>query len=331
MPSINLDLDYPDHPKTRRLVGILGRGAEAMPIRLWCYCGKYHRNDGSLSSYATEEIEALLDWHGEPGKAIQALVRVGFLDRTPEGLFVHDWEEHAGHLLAYHEAAKAGAKARWNKRLPRELRQAPAPKLAPKSLFDPQCDPECDPHSEPHSHPHSDPQSSSHSDQHSGPQCDEGVNRNAVRNAPALQFSSLQVNTKEGITSAVVELVETWNSRCGPELPAVRPPLSSGRERHARARLAEVPDMARWAEAVARLARSKFATGHVPGKDGGKPWRADFDFLVKPDSLAKIEEGKYDDRVPPPPPPKLPEVGKGAWKPETPEEIAAMKALRGEA
>lgn len=131
MPSLNLDLDYPDHPKTKRLVCLLGRGAEALPILLWCYCGKYHRTDGSLTGYSPQEIESLVRWTGKPGVAFAALVRCGFLDVDADGnARIHDWTDHAGHLEHYHQAAKRGAKARWAKR----------------STKDPPCDPECGPH-----------------------------------------------------------------------------------------------------------------------------------------------------------------------------------------
>lgn len=83
-------------------------------------------------------------------------------------------------------------------------------------------------------------------------------------------------------------LLTTWNQNRGP-LPEAKA-ISGGRATHARARLAEVPDLARWSAAVKRLALSPFATG---GNDRG--WKADIDFLLRPDTLTKIEEGKYDD------------------------------------
>lgn len=116
MPSLNLDLDYFDHPKTRRLIGLLGRGAEVLPVRLWCYCGKYHRRDGSLADYSPQEIETIVGWWGQKGEAIEAMVRVGFLEMTRENAIrVHDWKEHAGHFEKYNKAAKVGSKARWDK------------------------------------------------------------------------------------------------------------------------------------------------------------------------------------------------------------------------
>lgn len=115
MPYLNLDLDYFEHPKTRRLVGLLGRGSEAFPLRLWCYCGKYHPGDGRLSDYSVQEIESVLCWYGQPGQLIEAMVKVGFIHKDSKGYYVHDWLTHSGHLSAFKERATKGAKARWEK------------------------------------------------------------------------------------------------------------------------------------------------------------------------------------------------------------------------
>lgn len=90
------------------------------------------------------------------------------------------------------------------------------------------------------------------------------------------------------------DLIRTWNENRGP-LPEARG-LGRSRTAPARARLEEVPDLARWAAAVRRIAESPFCRGEVPGKDGGSPWVATLDWLLRPDTLLRIEEGKYDDR-----------------------------------
>ncbi len=120
MPFLNLDLDFFDHPKTKRLVGLLGRGADILPIRLWCYCGKYQAENGDLTGYSPTEIETLMGWWGQPGRALDAMLlpfmgRPGFLERTESGYKVHDWEEINGHISALKGRAKAAAKARWDK------------------------------------------------------------------------------------------------------------------------------------------------------------------------------------------------------------------------
>lgn len=113
MPSLNLDFDYFNHPKTRRLLGLLGRGAAELPVRLWCYCAKYFPDDGCLLSHSPQEVEAILEWSGDPGTAFAALLKVGFLEETPEGPQVHDWRDHAAHITAYHMRGKKMAEARW--------------------------------------------------------------------------------------------------------------------------------------------------------------------------------------------------------------------------
>src|SRR3990167_8854123 len=115
MPFLNLDLDFFEHPKTRRLIGLLGRGAAELPIRIWCYCGKYHAESGSLASYSAQEIESIVGWWGKPGDMIEAMLRVGFLEKNGEGCKVKDWQELNGHLAAFKKRALAAAQSRWGK------------------------------------------------------------------------------------------------------------------------------------------------------------------------------------------------------------------------
>ena len=118
MPSINLDLDYWDHPKTKRLIRLLGRGADVIPPRLWCYCGKYHAQDGKLTGLTIEMIEAeTIRWWGPRGEAVQALVEAGFLEIDADGTYVvHDWLAHCGHLTVFKDRAKKAAEKRWAKK-----------------------------------------------------------------------------------------------------------------------------------------------------------------------------------------------------------------------
>jgi hypothetical protein len=116
MPYLNLDLDFFDHPKTKRLVGLLGRGAEVLPLRLWCYCGKYHSADGRLAGYSGQEIESLVGWWGKEGQMISAMQTVRMLEKAgEEGWQVMNWEEHQGHIDALRQRGKAMAEARWAK------------------------------------------------------------------------------------------------------------------------------------------------------------------------------------------------------------------------
>lgn len=122
VPYLNLDVDYFSHRKTVRLIGLLGRGAEALPIRVWAYCGKHHPESGSLASYSTQEIETAVGWWGTSGALVAAMVKIGFLDQTDDGYACHDWLEYEGHLAAFHVRAKRAAKERWDRY--RQARQA---------------------------------------------------------------------------------------------------------------------------------------------------------------------------------------------------------------
>ncbi|OHB90835.1 MAG: hypothetical protein A3D89_04255 [Planctomycetes bacterium RIFCSPHIGHO2_02_FULL_52_58] len=119
MADLNLDLNYFTHPKTIRLIGLLGRGAEVLPIRLWCYCGKYHAESGRLAGYSVQEVESILEWWGEKGKAVEAMVSVGFLHEDGKNsekiLSIHEWKNHQGHIVFFKKRAKIAAKARWSK------------------------------------------------------------------------------------------------------------------------------------------------------------------------------------------------------------------------
>jgi hypothetical protein len=113
MPYLNLDLDYFSHPKTIRLVCLLGRGAEVMPIKLWNYCGKFHTEDGMLAGYSTQEIETILGWWGLKGQALEVMEDVGFIRKNGNGWEVVDWLKHQGHLAAFKARSIKANKKRW--------------------------------------------------------------------------------------------------------------------------------------------------------------------------------------------------------------------------
>ena len=127
MSYLNLDFDFFDHPKTRRLRGILGQGSETLILRIWAHCGKFHPNDGVLTGYSVAELEEIAGWRGEQGKAIDALITVGLLKQcssmcssnaqaNASALQVHDWCEHQGHISMLKDRAKAAAAVRWGKK-----------------------------------------------------------------------------------------------------------------------------------------------------------------------------------------------------------------------
>ncbi len=113
MPYLNLDLDYFQHRKTRRLIGLLGRGAEVLPIKLWNYCGKFHAESGRLADYSGQEIEAIVEWWGKEGEALKAMLNTGFLKLENKCYLVPDWLSHQGHIASFKKRAKDAAFKRW--------------------------------------------------------------------------------------------------------------------------------------------------------------------------------------------------------------------------
>jgi hypothetical protein len=70
----------------------------------------------------------------------------------------------------------------------------------------------------------------------------------------------------------------------------------SPRWRSAVARLADEPDASYWEEVVKRFAAWPHGRGETPGKGGGPPWVATFDFLLKPDTHVRAMEGQFERR-----------------------------------
>jgi helix-turn-helix protein len=113
-------------------------------------------------------------------------------------------------------------------------------------------------------------------------------------------------------------VVAAWNDTVG--LPRVRN-LSSGRKRKLAERLRDPFFRDNYPEAIRRIATSAFCRGH--GKNG---WKADFDFLLRPDTVARAVEGAFDDRqqevaqgdrnlvMPEPGPPMVDESMRAAWE-----------------
>jgi hypothetical protein len=115
MPYLNLDVDFFTNRKTIRLIARVGHAGPTHLQRLWAYAAKHHPATGILQGYLPEELDVMIAWSGEPGKCVSAMAEVGFLDVIEGGYKIHDWEEHAGHLLAFKQRSQAANKARWEK------------------------------------------------------------------------------------------------------------------------------------------------------------------------------------------------------------------------
>lgn len=85
-------------------------------------------------------------------------------------------------------------------------------------------------------------------------------------------------------------LFEIWNTHANPGLPRVAG-ADAKRLEAACARWAENPSREYWQGIMTRLNASSFLNGK-----GSTGWKADFDWLIRPTSVLRLTEGKYDDR-----------------------------------
>jgi len=120
MPSLNIDLDFFDHPKTKRLKAMLGPAAAIYLIQLWVYAGKYHTEDGLFKKYMPDEVASFAGYHGKGEKMLQAMLQAGFIEKAGRwtkgcrwAFVVRNWTEHEGHLVNFRLRAKMGSEARW--------------------------------------------------------------------------------------------------------------------------------------------------------------------------------------------------------------------------
>lgn len=89
------------HPKTRRLARLLGASVPAAIGHLhmlWWWAVDYAPT-GLLEDFDEEEIADACMWEGDAKVFVSGLTAVGFVDRTDDGLALHDWYQYAGRLV----------------------------------------------------------------------------------------------------------------------------------------------------------------------------------------------------------------------------------------
>lgn len=116
MPDLNLDVNFRDHPKTRRFVAMMGKDSEWLVVKLWLHVARV-LPEGKLKGWTPHEIEGIAEWGGTPGAFIEAMERLDWLKKDSFGNYVlSGWKEHQGHLIAFKERGKIAAKTRWAKK-----------------------------------------------------------------------------------------------------------------------------------------------------------------------------------------------------------------------
>jgi hypothetical protein len=90
-------------------------------------------------------------------------------------------------------------------------------------------------------------------------------------------------------------LLAIWNDSVSAPIPQARG-VTDKRRRAATARWAENPSREYWIAVARRVSASRFCRGQVERRDEADPWRATFDWFLRPDTHVKVMEGHYDDR-----------------------------------
>lgn len=117
--DFRVSVGLPGHHKTAKLIRRIGKDGVCSLVFLWAYVAQ-HRPDGRLTGIDAEDIAIIAKWDGDPDEFINVLVDVGFIDRGPDCLIIHDWTKHNGYASSAHlrsEAARQAVQKRWEKRL----------------------------------------------------------------------------------------------------------------------------------------------------------------------------------------------------------------------
>jgi hypothetical protein len=107
--DVRINVGLPAHPKTKKLIKRLGTDAAWRLVCLFAWVAA-NRTDGDLSGLSVEDVELCVDWPGDEGAFVKALVEVGFIDGDDGAFRMHDWEEH--NPWAFGSDARS-EKARW--------------------------------------------------------------------------------------------------------------------------------------------------------------------------------------------------------------------------
>lgn len=123
--------------------------------------------------------------------------------------------------------------------------------------------------------------------------CPENTGQNAdkTRTKSGPHNSTVQDKTRQDRTGQnPTEVFDAWNSLGSPFPKIVK--ATEKRMTSCRLRLEDSWWREHWREALPRIKNSTFCRG-----ENDRGWVADIEFFLRPDSVAKTIEGKYDDRI----------------------------------
>ena len=123
MADVRINTLFLRHPKTIKLQKKAGPKAVLALIQLWFWVAE-NRPRGELYAMDADDIGIAANWDGDNLKLISLLVDLRWLDFDGEIYHVHDWQDHNPWLFGStdrKEHSKKAAKARWDKRLGKQI------------------------------------------------------------------------------------------------------------------------------------------------------------------------------------------------------------------
>ncbi len=121
-----MKLGTTSHPKFRRLMKMLGQTQYAtvgVLESLWAMAAQF-TDDGDLSRFEPDDIASYIDWEGDAQELIDALVKCRWLDKTHDGLVVHDWADHMPYFIT-ERIKKRNQRSTKSKPVPGQSRDIP--------------------------------------------------------------------------------------------------------------------------------------------------------------------------------------------------------------
>ena len=91
--DMRIDVDFVDHPKTKRLIRMTGYEGFYCLMKLFSIAAKIYKR-GELKNLDASDIEDLTGWTGEQGKLVEALLdpKICFLEQEGDLFIIHDWD-----------------------------------------------------------------------------------------------------------------------------------------------------------------------------------------------------------------------------------------------
>lgn len=299
----------PDLLKFRRLMRRLNeskRGIAGLLELLWIGVAK-NCPEGDIGRFANEDIAILCDWEGDPDTLIEALVDCGWVDQCDEyRLVIHDWETHCptyvrGVLKRHNRDFVAPADGAYlENKDPNKNGENPylANKEINKGLF---TAPPDDPYSlnkgeeltkevpkEPTKEPTKEVPISGLRDP------DPDLLPSLAK--PSLAKPSLVGSANKELYphDEIKEVFQEWNDAAAEWGWVCCVRLTSKRRTAIAARLREPFFRDSWRDALIRAGPSRFLRGDT---DDDRNWRADLEWFLRPDTVVRVLEGKYDDKA----------------------------------